>query len=80
MINQYKDIKGGHLAPNETCEYIYECKEDNCEGRNKNRKSKFNCTLRKALLMTDGYKVIYGYSNNEVKEREYNAKQTYSKI
>jgi len=38
--------------------------------RNKNRKSKFNCTLRKALLMTDGYKVIYGYSNNEVKEKK----------
>jgi len=65
--NSHKDIKGSHLAPNEICEYYYNCKIENCEGKNKNRNNKLSCGLRRAFLMSDGYEVEYGCINNKLK-------------
>lgn len=50
--------KNGYLHSYEICEYADRCKDD-CNGKNPLREGNFSCGLRRGLLISDGYNVLY---------------------
>lgn len=51
--------KAGLLKPFQLCEFVGLYPEE-CRGKDNTRANTFSCGKRRGVLMSDGYKVIYG--------------------
>jgi len=58
-------IVGGLLSQYEVCEFADKCNQE-CFGKDSNRKTKFSCALRRGFLIENGYEVMYGYTIDEI--------------
>lgn len=61
-----KRVKGGLLKPFEVCEFTSDCLVDKCLGKNNTRDTKFSCGLRRGVLISKDFKVIYGKTIDEL--------------
>lgn len=52
-----RPIKKSRLQSKQICEFVTLCRQQECNGRNKDREGIFSCGLRRGFLIADGFKI-----------------------